>query len=181
MKKTNVSIIADDLGNVIRQSKNPKYGHIRLQQEKVTFPNGFMKKKVVSTLINGEMEQLQTLGWKVGVQSVNFGNIKTIEQLEPFNANDADRDLKYAGNTGVICMQGDSPIYRKTIFTEDVNSVDILVAHTNANDIRNANSTETMLDADTITKAEDFGIGSDATEEAVVVEEEVVEQVIDDL
>lgn len=178
MKKTNVSIIADDLGNVIRESKNPKYGHIRLEQVKVTFPRGFMKRKVVSALINGEMEELKTLGWNAGAQSLNFGAIQTIEQLEPFNTNDADRDLKYAGNTGVICMHNDSPIYRKTMFTEDINAVDTLIAHTNADDIRNANGTESMVDAKTLTKASDFGLNTD---DAVVVEEEVVEDVVEEL
>jgi len=35
--QTKVNIIADDMGNVIRQSStNSEFGHVRLQQERVT-------------------------------------------------------------------------------------------------------------------------------------------------
>lgn len=180
--KTVVSIMPDDLGNVIRTSKNPKYGHIRLETVKISFNNGFMKKKVVSTLINGDLEELQSLGWKAGRQPLSFGTIQVKEQLEPFNQSDPDRDLKFAGNTGVVCMKDDSPIYRKTIFTQDINAVDILIAHTNADEMRQANGQETMVDAKTLTKASDFGIGAeDAVVEDAVVEEEVVEEVVEEL
>ena len=40
----NVKVCADDMGNVIVQSKNnPEYGYIRLSQERVTFSqSGFV-------------------------------------------------------------------------------------------------------------------------------------------
>ena len=36
-----VQIVPDELGNVVRQSKNnSEYGYVRLQQDRVTYSNG---------------------------------------------------------------------------------------------------------------------------------------------
>jgi hypothetical protein len=112
------------------------------------------------------------------------GKIIAIESLEPFNNSNPDRDLKYAGDTGIICCQDGQPIYRKTEYTYDVEAQDILVEHTNGDAIRAANDSSFELDKSKIKKAttaEAFGLKQDdgtppldEVEDIDVVEEEVV-------
>ena len=58
-----VNIIADDKGNVVRQSNtNAEFGHVRLVQTRVTFGNsGWVKKSNISTLLHGKLEDLQEM------------------------------------------------------------------------------------------------------------------------
>ena len=116
------------------------------------------------------------------------GKIIAIESLEPFNNTNPDRDLKYAGDTGIICCQDGQPIYRKTEYTYDVEAQDILIEHTNGDAIRAANESSFELDKSKIknaTTAEAFGLKSDDTTtdetedvtDMEVTEEEVVAEV----
>ena len=153
-----VQIIPDDLGSVIRVSQNnSEFGHVRLQQERVTFGNtGWVNLKTVSTLLHGKVEDLR----EMGIQNMKElpGKIVIRESLEPFNSTDPDRDLKIAGDTAIICCQDGQPIYRKTMYTADVNAEDVLVAHNNGEAIREANgnsSTATKLKAATASQAFD--------------------------
>ena len=186
-----VQIVPDELGNVIRVSQNnDEFGHVRLQQERVTFGNtGWVSRKTVSTLLHGKVEDLR----EMGIQNMKElpGKIVIRESLEPFNSNDPDRDLKIAGSTGIICCQDGQPIYRKTMFTADTAAEDVLVAHDNGDAIREANnsdSTATKLKAvsaneafDVETKSEDKQVDLEDSiaevqaeaEEEVVVEEEL--------
>lgn len=176
--QTKVNIIADDMGNVIRQSStNSEFAHVRLQQERVTFGNtGWVKKSVLSTLLHGKLEDLQSLGLE-NVKTLP-GKIVVKESLEPFNNNDPDRDYKYAGETGIICCQEGQPIYRKTFYVSDITAEDVLVAHTNGQDIKEANGgssfnlTKSSVKVDVATAAEAFGIN---------VKEEVVAPSFDDI
>jgi hypothetical protein len=153
-----VQIIPDDLGSVIRVSQNnSEFGHVRLQQERVTFGNtGWVNRKTVSTLLHGKVEDLR----EMGIQNMKElpGKIVIRESLEPFNSTDPDRDLKIAGDTGIICCQDGQPIYRKTMYTADVNAEDVLVAHNNSEAIREANGnspTANKLKAATASQAFD--------------------------
>jgi len=188
-----VNIIADDMGNVIRQSStNSEFGYVRLQQERVTFGNtGWVKKSVLSTLLHGKLEDLQSLGLE-NVKSLP-GKIVIKESLEPFNNTDPERDYKYAGDTGIICCQDGQPIYRKTFYVSDTTAEDMLVAHTNGQDIKEANGggsilNKTSVKVDVATSAESFGINvkeeaasslldetEDEKEELDLVEEETFE------
>tara|TARA_R110002012_G_scaffold109803_1_gene253936 strand:+ start:2979 stop:3581 length:603 start_codon:yes stop_codon:yes gene_type:complete len=156
--QSKVNVCADDMGNVIIQSKNnSEYGYVRLQQDRVTFGNnGWVKKSNVSTLLLGKLEDLQSLNFKSG--DVIAGKIVIKEQLEPFNSNDPDRDYKYAGDTGIICCVDGQPIYRKAMFTADVTAQDVLLAHTNGQDIKDANGTATVSKIKKGTTLEAFGI-----------------------
>lgn len=156
--QSKVNVCADDMGNVIIQSKNnSEYGYVRLQQDRVTFGNnGWVKKSNVSTLLLGKLEDLQSLNFKSG--DVIAGKIVIKEQLEPFNSNDPDRDYKYAGDTGIICCVDGQPIYRKAMFTADVTAQDVLLAHTNGQDIKDANGTATVGKIKKGTTLEAFGI-----------------------
>lgn len=137
-----VEIIADELGNNIRISKNdPQYAHVRLQQSRTMFgTNGWVKKSVVSTLLHGKTEELVELDLN-NLKELN-GKIIIREQLVPFNENDPERDYKIAGDTGVICCVDGQPIYRKTFFVPDTKAEDELIAHNNGDAIRQANASK---------------------------------------
>lgn len=139
-----VQIVKDELGNVVRVSKNnPEYAYVRLEQERITFSNtGWVKRSMVSTLLHGKTEDLQAVGLE-NMTEIN-GKIIIKEQTEPFNTNDPDRDLKIAGDTGIVCCKDGEPIYRKTFFVTDTNAEDVLVAHDNGDAIREANGNRTF-------------------------------------
>ena len=126
---------------IVRQSKNnSEYGYVRLQQDRVTYSNGgWLKRSNVSTLLHGKVEDFDAIGIKD--QTELTGKIIIKEQTTPFSSNDPDRDLKYAGETGIICCAFGEPIYRKTFFVADLNAEDVFVAHTNGDAIREANGT----------------------------------------
>ena len=85
--QSKVNIVADDMGNVIRQSStSSEYGFVRLQQDRVTFGNnGWVKKSNISTLLHGKLEDLQSLG--LDTMATIPGRIVIKEQLTPFNQN----------------------------------------------------------------------------------------------
>ena len=156
-----VNIVADDMGNIIRQSsKNAEFGHIRLEQQRVVFGNtGWVKSSNRSTLLHGKMDDLQNL--QLNVNTRLTGKIIVKESLTPFSNNDPDRDLKMAGETGIICAVEGEPIYRKTFFVADATAEDVLIAHTNGDAIREANGMNTNAVKTTVTPAEAFGLEGD--------------------
>lgn len=131
-----VTVKADDLGNVINVSENsPEFGYVRVQQLVPVISNtGWAKPQKRSALIKGKIEDLKMFGFKEN-ESIP-GKIVVRESFMPFNAKDSERDLKIAGDTGIICRVDDQPIYRQTFFTYDVNAQDELIAHTNTDEIR---------------------------------------------
>ena len=146
-KNSKVDIMPDEHGNKIRVStNNPEFGYIRLQQSATTIgTNNWLKTNSRSTLVHGKVEELEQ----------SFANMDSIpgqlvirEQITPFSEIDSDRDLKMAGQTGIICKAVDTetgeivPIYRKTFFDPTMNMTDILVAHVNSDEIREANGFE---------------------------------------
>ncbi len=173
-----VQIMPDELGNVVRQSKNnADFGYVRLQQDKVSFGNnGWVKRSQVSTLLHGKIEDFDAIGIKDKTELT--GKIIVREQTEAFSANDPDRDLKYAGDTGVICCAYGEPIYRKTFFVTDVNAEDILIAHTNGDAIREANGFTTPQ-VEVKETAEEVVTENDNENEDL--EEEMVEETVDEL
>jgi hypothetical protein len=137
-----VQIVPDELGNVIRVSQNnSEFGHVRLEQDRVSYTNsGWVDRKVVTTLLHGKTEDLREMD--LHNKTELNGKIIVKESLTPFNDKDPDRDLKIAGNTGVICCQDGQPIYRKTMYTPDINAEDTLITHNNGDAIREANGKE---------------------------------------
>lgn len=151
-KEQQIQIIADDNGNKIRVSaNNPEYAHVRLVQEKIWIaPSGWVRKRSMSTLLHGKLEDLKDLG--INKMKYLPGQIVITES---FNGN--DRDLKYAGETGVICRVDDQPIYRVTEYDASNTRVDTLIAHTNGDEIREANSLASAVDDTTsMVSGEDF-------------------------
>jgi hypothetical protein len=137
-----VQIVPDELGNVIRVSQNnSEFGHVRLEQDRVSYTNsGWVDRKVVTTLLHGKTEDLREMD--LHNKTELNGKIIVKESLTPFNDKDPDRDLKIAGSTGIICCQDGQPIYRKTMYTPDVNAEDTLITHDNGDAIREANGSK---------------------------------------
>lgn len=147
--KNQVVVTGDAAGNVIVTSKNnPEYGFIRVEQSRMLVDDrGWARKKTVSALIPGKVEDLQGFDWSAG--EVVEGKVVVIESLTPFNEQDPSRDLKIAGDTGVICTVDGNPIYRKTVYSQDTNTADTFVKHDNVDEIRAAQQvmTETLNEA----------------------------------
>ena len=177
----NVSIIADDMGNVIRQSNNnAEYGYVRLTQQRVTFGNnGWEKNSNLSTLLLGKLEDLQTLNLTTDTKLP--GKIVIKESLSPFSSTEPDRDLKYAGDTGIVCCVDGQPIYRKTVFTADAYSEDELIAHTNGQDIREANGITSQVKMKEDVKPEEAFDVDNQDDEVSNDSEEVVEEKVEEL
>ena len=134
-----VKVVADaTTGAVINVSQNnPEYGYVRLEQTRIMVDdNGFLKPKTVSTLLQGEVSILNAQGFYAGQELA--GTICIIESLEPFNKKNPERDLKIAGETGIICSVGGSPNYRKTLYSVSANAEDTLIKHDNVDELRAA-------------------------------------------
>jgi len=157
MSDSKVLVTAKD-GHVIVISKNNSdYGHIRVQQNRMVIDDstGFAKLKPISALIPGAVKDLKGFGWKEGDEV--DGKIRIVEQLEPFNNKDEDRDHKVAGKTGIVCVQDDQPIFRKHFFTFNMNLEDKLEEHTNQEEISAAHAA-LKLENSNMPQSEDFNL-----------------------
>ena len=147
MTKNKVNIMPDEHGNKIRvSSNNPEFGYIRLQQNTTTIgANNWLKAQNRSTLVHGKVEELEASFSRM--DHLN-GQLIIREQITAFDNNNPDRDLKMAGETGIICKAVDTetgevvPIYRKTFFDPTMKMTDTLVPHINSDEIREANGFE---------------------------------------
>ena len=144
-----VKVVADATsGAVIAQSQNNlDYGYVRLEQPRTVIDdNGFMRTRRISTLVHGTVTELQAANFYNGQELP--GKIIVTESLTPFNKKDPNRDLKIAGDTGIVCTIQDQPIYRKTVYTLASNSEDVLIKHDNVDQLRaayaNVSETKTM-------------------------------------
>jgi hypothetical protein len=134
-----VIIVADaTTGTVIHVSNNnPEYGYVKLQQVRSLIDdNGFLRRQVMSALIQAPIGILQEMGYHAG--QVLDGKIIIKESLKPFNKKSPERDLKIAGKTGIVCTFEDQPIYRKTVYSTSSNASDITVQHDNVEELREA-------------------------------------------
>lgn len=135
-KVTVVSI--DPNGNVINVSKNnPEYGYVRVEQvSRVISESGWLRMSKRSALIKGLVKDLVEADLHDG--QVLEGKIIVRESHQPFNPENPERDLKIAGDSGIICRVDDMPIYRQSFYTMDANAQDQLIMHTNSDEIRDA-------------------------------------------
>jgi hypothetical protein len=142
---TKVTVTADENGNVIGVSKNnPEYGYVRVEQTSpMVTDRGWLKISKRSSLIKGKVEDLKSLNYTAGQQLP--GTIVIKESLTPFNTDNPDRDLKIAGETGVVCRIDDQPIYRQTFYTTNPNSYDELITHTNTDEIREVQAAQRAM------------------------------------
>jgi hypothetical protein len=155
-----VIVTADATTNsVVNVSENPEYGWIRVEQVRTMVDdNGFLKRKVVSAIVPGLLSDLQSSGFFAGQQL--DGKIVVQESLEPFNKKTPERDLKIAGDTGVVCSIGGLPIYRKTVWSLDATAQDTLIKHDNVEQLRNAYANASKANTAAIQNAagQDFNI-----------------------
>ena len=142
-----VTIVGDVNGNVITQSSNsPEYGWIRLEQNVVQInERGWLKVAKRSTILKGKITDLQAAAYKAGDKLP--GKIVVVESLIPFNQESPDRNLKIAGNTGIVCRVDDQPIYRDTFYTTNPEAYDELIQHTNSDEIRDVMTAQKEIDA----------------------------------
>jgi hypothetical protein len=136
-----VKVVGDAQGNVINQSSNPLYGHVKVVQIRTVFDDkGFMRARPVNALIHGTVEDLQMAGYYAGQELP--GKVIINESLESFNDKNPERDLKIAGKTGIICSVEGNPIYRKTVYSPFANAEDTLIQHDNVEALREAYEAE---------------------------------------
>jgi hypothetical protein len=155
--KTNVTVVGDPTtGAIITPSKsNPDYGYIKVQQsDSYIDANGFFRPRVAVALIHGYVTDLQEAGYFNGQQLT--GRIVTRESLTPFKEKNASKELKYAGETGIVCKLNGNPIYRKTVYTDMKSIEEVLIAHDNSQEIKDALLSKKQS---AIKPSEDFSIG----------------------
>jgi hypothetical protein len=130
-----VKIVSDENGNVVTiSSNNPEFAWIILEQNATQMENGWLRKVTKKARIMGKTTDLVELKYTKNTELP--GKIVVVESLTPFNSSDSERDLKIAGDTGVICRVNDQPIYRRTFYTSDSTAEDVYVQHTNSDEIK---------------------------------------------
>ena len=136
-----VNVLADDMGNIIIPSpNNEEYGYVRVEQKAATVNSeGWVKISKRNAIIKGKIEDLKQFGFQK--DKTIPGKIIIKESFVPFNILNPEKDLKYAGNTGVVCRVDDQPIYRQSFFTTDFNQHDDLITHNNSDEIKEAQMT----------------------------------------
>ena len=155
-----VLVVADATGAVINVSENnPQFGYVKLQQVRnVIDDNGFLRRKPVNALLPGTVEDLKLLNLFAG--QAMTGKIVIEEGLEPFNKKTPERDLKIAGDTGIVCTWQGLPIYRRTKFSFDTIQEDSYQKHDNVDELRAAyaNSVKSNTSAIQNAAGQDFSI-----------------------
>ena len=130
-----VTVTADRNGNIVNISdNNPEFGYIRVEQVSTQITNGWLRNVKRSTLIKGKVADLLEAKFSNGQELP--GKIIVVESFNPFNPENPDRDLKIAGDTGVICRVDDQPIYRQSVYTVNDQAQDEFITHNNIEEIR---------------------------------------------
>jgi len=138
-----VTVRKNEDGTFISKTKNPEIGFVIYEQKAVELRNGWYADKSLSALVLGPLALLESMDHSKPLA----GKIIVREQLEPFNEKDLTYKLKYAGDSGIVCMQGDSAIYRTTEYTADINAQSTYIQHTNSAEIRMANNSTVAVES----------------------------------
>jgi len=128
--KNSVRVTADQYGNVIRQTSNPDYGFIVLEQQVVTIrDNGFVDDpRTFKALISGKISNLKFLDYYEGKELP--GNIIVVESTKPFNTKNPNKHLKINPKTGEILKdKNNQAIYRDTIWDSTGCKDNVLIPH----------------------------------------------------
>lgn len=142
--ESKVKVVADPAtGSVVHVSNNEDFGYIRLEQVRTVIDekSQFLKRRVLSTLIHGEISALRECGYYAGQELP--GNILIEESFVPFNSKNPEKDLKIAGSTGIVCVGRDEdggvkPIYRRNVYSPNASKVDTTIDHINKEEIKAA-------------------------------------------
>lgn len=133
--ENDVKVILSKQGKVVNPSANPEFGYIQLKQSAMSVDaNGWVRPVNKHALLKGSIIDLNACNYSAG-KSLK-GTIQVIETLEPTNAEDLAQDLKVAGETGITCSFGGSPIYRTQVYKADETATDVLIAHDNGDAIK---------------------------------------------
>lgn len=154
-----VKVVADaTTGAVVKVSEsNPEFASVRLEQTRMVIGNNnFIERKTVSTLLQGSTADLTAMNFYAGQDLP--GTIVIEESLTPFNKKNPERDLKIAGETGIVCTVGGQPIYRRAIFSSASNAQDTLVKHDNVEQLRSAYSQSNNTAAIKAAAGQEFNI-----------------------
>lgn len=140
--ETKVKVTADPAGNVIVKSKNNlEWGYIRVEQSRLLIDeSGIGRDITMSALIPGTIATLSKFNWSAD-QEIE-GRIIFVESTKAFRKFDADKDVKVAGASGILCTIEGSPIYRKNFYKISSLAVDTAVAHDNGDEISLAYAAE---------------------------------------
>lgn len=133
-QQSEVRVLAKDGQVIFPSPNNPAYGYIQVAQTRVYKDGNFLKTRRLTAIIPGKIEDLREAGWKEG--TLIGGRIVIKEQTIPFN--DPDLDIKIAGKTGIPCKIGEDIIYRKHFWEVNSDAQDILLDHTNTEEIKAA-------------------------------------------
>jgi hypothetical protein len=137
-----VKVVADEFGSVVSISpNNPEYGYIRVEQDCPVFNSkGWFDFKKRCAIIPGKTEELKRAVHAGFFKAGNElpGKIVVKEQLEPLMESNHDFGLKRAGNNGVVLLFEDQMIYRRAFYTENLTETDVLIQHTNIDEIKSA-------------------------------------------
>jgi hypothetical protein len=142
--ESKVKVVADPAtGSVVHASNNEDFGYIRLEQVRTVIDekSQFLKRRVLSTLIHGEISALRECGYYAGQELP--GNILIEESFVPFNTKNPEKDLKIAGSTGIVCVGRDEdgvvkPIYRRNVYSPNPAKADSTKEHINKEEIKAA-------------------------------------------
>ena len=139
-----VTVTEDKNGNIVTISENnPEFGFIRVSQVVTQIANGWLRQVNRTALINGKLDDLVEAKFKNGQELP--GKIVILESFNPFNLENPDRDLKIAGDTGIICRVDDKPIYRQSVYTVNDQAQDEFIMHDNSYEIKEVFSIQKSL------------------------------------
>tara|TARA_Y100000592_G_scaffold2625_1_gene3945 strand:+ start:60 stop:728 length:669 start_codon:yes stop_codon:yes gene_type:complete len=123
-----VTIVRDKLGNIVRQTSNPEYSYIVLSQKRTSLKDGWVNEKKYTALLKGRTDTLKAISF--GKIKELPGNIVVRESTKQSDPNDPNRNLKIAGDSGIIlCTKDGEPIYRETFYDPSGMEHDILIQH----------------------------------------------------
>ena len=149
-----VKVVEDENKNVLFISENnPEYGWLFVEQVATQIENGWLRNVRRKARIMGKISELQELGYTSNTELP--GKIIVKESFTPFNLENPDRDLKIAGNTGIICRVDDQPIYRQTFYTTNENLQDELIHHNNNLEIKEVTNAQKSANILNIKKVSD--------------------------
>jgi len=124
--ETNVIVTGRDGEVVIVSKSNSDIGYIRVIQTRLLINNvGFAKYVSLSALVFGSVNDLTSLGWING--QILPGRIVVKEGIAPFESSRPDKDLKRKSKSGDVCKFNGFPIYRKTMYTTNLNESDVFL------------------------------------------------------
>lgn len=140
MPKT-VKVVASKEGVVVEQTAKGDHVWFRVTSDEVVSSGKFVnikERRAIVIMKNDVFDRLYPSG-DLPAESTLEGRIVVRETLTQLDKNDANRGLKVAGDTGIVCKDASgAPIYRDSYFTFDAAAQDILIPHANTDEIRAA-------------------------------------------